>query len=796
MNIILKNFIYVLRRFQLASSLNIAGLSVAFAAFLVIMIQVRYERTFDAVHPYSDRIFRMDMPRDLSGDKYASVLTRGFIDKVITSSPHIEAGTLICLGGLAFKTYITIGEGTAEKGFIGNFTTCYPDITRIFGFSMVEGDLDCLVSPEKILIPESLAKRMFGDKSAVGQFVHSEELIWTKSDVQTFTVGGVYKDFPENTQLNNDIYTRIDKTWEDDWESMNFLGYILLDRPESKKLVEETVNNLIDYQAYNKSEETCLQLVPLRDIYYMPDQLTDLVKTGNPNTTRLLFIIALLVIAIACINFINFSTAMAPIRIKSINTQKVLGSSVFSLRTGLIFEAVGMSLLACLCAFFIVWGLNKAQVFSFMAANVDILENISLGALLLFLSVVLGIISGWYPAWYMTSFPPALVLKGSFGLSISGRKLRAALIGFQYVISIGLIISAMFIQLQNNYMRSYDTGYNKERVAVVNIGEKLYTNSKEIYAQRLKEFPGIEDVAFAQREVGRTDTYAMTAMLYKEKYFNPNVLYVSWNFLDVMDIPVIAGRDFRESDAYSDSTAYYIFNNRIQEQFQMMPGDYLDPSEYFDPSKRQHINGFIKNIKLSSLRHGEDDVAFVVHGSTPLPHSYIRIRSGTDIREAVEHIRQIVAGIDPAYPFHIEFYDTIFDQLYQKEESVNKMITAFSLLAIILSIVGVFGLVVFETQYRRKEIGVRKVFGASVSDILVMFNSIYIRIVCICFLIAAPVAFYIVNLWLQNFSYRTPVYWWVFVLAFLIVSIITLLTVSFQNWRAANANPVESVKAE
>ena len=179
-----------------------------------------------------------------------------------------------------------------------------------------------------------------------------------------------------------------------------------------------------------------------------------------------------------------------------------------------------------------------------------------------------------------------------------------------------------------------------------------------------------------------------------------------------------------------------------------------------------------------------------------LPVSYIRLQAGGDVQAAVEHIRKTVASIDPSFPFNIEFYDTLFNNLYHREENLRSMITMFSLLAIIISLVGVFGLVVFETQYRQKEIGIRKVHGATVGEILAMFNKAYIRIVAICFVLAAPVAWYGVKVWLESFAYKTPMYWWVFVLAFVIVSVITIATVTFQNWKAANANPVDSIKTE
>jgi len=797
MNIILKNFFFVLRRFKTASFLNITGLSIAFAAFMIIMIQVQYEWGFDKFHNHADRIYRIDMPRS-ANDQYASALTRGFADDVMQSSPHIEAASLVC--SFMGKSYVAVGEGSAQKGYYEKFFLCYPDLTKIFDFEMVEGDRHCLTAPEKVLISQSMAHRMFGNEPAVGKTIYSQESIWLKGDIRAFTVGGVYKDFPENTQLDNTIYTNMDKSFSNDWNGMNFMAYVLLDNPQAKAAVEDNYNAITDFAAHNKGEEARMELIPLTDIYYKPGQITDFIKSGNPNTTRLLFLIALLVIVIACINFINFNTALAPTRMKSINTQKVLGSSVHSLRCTLISEAVGISLLACLLAYFLIWGLSNTEALSFLIADVDILKHIPLAAMMLVLSVVLGIASGLYPSWYMTSFPPALVLKGSFGLSTSGRKLRTALIGFQYAVSIGLIISAFFIQLQNQYMETYDHGFNKNQVAIVNIGTKLYETSRDVYRQKLKEYPGIEDVAYSFQPIGYSDTYSGDGVNYKEKFVNTLFLDVSWNLLQLLKIPVIEGRDFTEADLSDQSTTYFIYNKRLQQNFDMTAGDRLDNVSgsmlsYYARDKA-YIAGFVDNLKISSLRQGEDDISFIVNSGRSLPISYIRMAEGTNVAEAVEHIRQTIATIDPSYPFHIDFYDSYFDQLYKKEDSLNRMVTAFSLLAIILSIVGVFGLVVFETQYRRKEIGIRKVFGATVQSILIKFNGIYFRIICICFVIATPIAYYFVKRWLESFYYRTPIHWWVFIAAFIVVTIITLFTVSFQNWRAATANPTDSIKSE
>lgn len=792
MKTILRNFSYVLRRFRLATFLNVAGLAVAFAAFLVIMMQIDYEWNFDRCHPTAERIYRVERNRG-EKDVFGSVVPRAFADAVFASSPHIVEYTMLSLP-MAPQIYFTVGEGGERRGFRERFALCYPNLVRLFGMEIVEGDPDCLTAPEKVLIPRSLARRIFGNKPAVGQAIHAVDAVGAKDNPHEFTVGGVYRDFPPNTQLNNVIYTAYNDRGKNDWYSQNSLAYLLLDDASSLPSVLENFERTFSYSSHGYEKETRLDLVPLTSLYYLPDQMSDFVKTGNPSTIRLLLLIGLLVIIVAAINFTNFSTSLAPLRIKSINTQKVLGSSSGFLRAGLVVEAVGISLVAYGVALLLIWLLNTGQVLSFVEADTRLGGHPYLVAGLGGIALLTGLLAGLYPAWYITSFPPALVLKGSFGLSLSGRRLRTALIGFQYVVSIGLIVGAFFVQLQNRHMRHYNLGYDKDQIAIVELTSDIYKKSKDVYVQQLKAYPGIEDVAFATNLVGGSDTYSMYEMKYEDQVYYTYVLPVSWNFLRVMGIGVTGGRDFTESDEHKrDSLVTYIYNRPVQEKLNMEPGRYIKGN-----GAAGYIAGFVGDVKMMSLRQREGttyDVAFVIN-RWPLPVSYIRLKAGVDVEAAVKHIREVVSGLDPSYPFDVKFYDTVFDRLYHKEQYLKKMITLFSLLAIILSVVGVFGLVVFETQYRRKEIGIRKVHGATVREILIMFNKIYLRIVLICFLVGAPIAYFAVRKWLENFSSRTPIYWWTFAVALGVVALITLATVTFQNWRAANENPVNSIKSE
>ena len=486
---------------------------------------------------------------------------------------------------------------------------------------------------------------------------------------------------------------------------------------------------------------------------------------------------------------------MAPLRIKSINTQKVLGSSAGILRASLLFEAVGISLLAFLCSLFIVWGLGHMGWLYFVQADTALSAYPGLVGGLAALSVIIGLIAGIYPSLYMTSFPPAVVLKGSFGLSSSGKKLRTALIGFQFVVSIVLIISAMFVRQQNRFMQKYSLGFDKDQVVVVELNGNIMRNHKDSYVGGLKEYPGIEDVAFCRQKFGSEDSYRTWSGIYKEQSVGFTSLAVSWNFFKVMGIPLIGGRMPTESDEKGNSYSY-VFNKQMRDKWSMEPNDIMRIPWLEEESADGSLIGFVDDVKFTSLRQGVSELGFVINEPSLMLYSFIRVKAGSDIVGVVDHIRQTVARLDPTYPCEVEFYDEIFDHLYHQERNLSTMILLFSLLAVIISIVGIFGLVIFETQYRRKEIGIRKVFGATVHEILVMFNKIYFRIVCVCFIIAAPLAYYGVRKWLEGFAYKTPIYWWIFAFALLIVSLITMFTVTFQNWRAANANPVDSIKTE
>lgn len=791
MRTIMKNLISTLKRFRLATTFNILGLSAAFAAFIIIMMQVNYERSFDTCHPTSDRVFRVTLP---ANGEFSIILPRPFIEEIIHSSAHIKEGTIInpYLG----KAYFSVGKSDNKKGFRHEFMTCSPSITRVFDFAIIEGEKDCLNKPESVIIPQSLAHILFGEKSAIGQSLHCEESIWSK-DRLGFVIGAVYKDFPENTQLKNVIFTAIDDEYDmTSWYSSNYLCYLLLDDKNSAETIVENFNKSFDFskinvKGYNDIKDN-ITLTPLTDIYFLNEaQDGNITKSGNEETTSLIIAIAILIISIAAINFMNFSASLAPVRIKSINIQKVLGCSTAMLRVTLFIETITITTLAFLLGVLYVYIINYVGGLPFIEASLSLKDNLPLVAFCGGISVLVGCLVCIYPTFYMTSFPPIMVLRSNFGLSSSGKKLRTILIGFQFVVSIGLITAASFIWLQNKYMRDFSLGFDKDQIAIVELNSALYKEHHEEYINRLKSFPEIEDVAFSNQKLGSQDHYATSGATYKEEMISFFMLPVSWNFFEVMGISIVAGRAPGEEDNRDDRNTFF-FNKQAQEKYNL---EVATSFESFG-KKPNLIIGILDNVKITSLRRSNDNMGFVINRNYPLTTSYIRLKGGSDYIVATNHIRETIARIDPSYPFKIEFYDTFFNQLYHKEENLRKTITVFCILAIIISIVGVFGLVIFETNARRKEIGIRKVHGATIGEILLMLNQLYIRITIVCFGIAVPLVYYGIFKWLEGFAYKTPMYWWVFILSGLLILLLTVTVVSIQSWKATRANPVDSIKNE
>ncbi|WP_455787522.1 FtsX-like permease family protein [Parabacteroides goldsteinii] len=784
MKTIIRNLLGVVRRFKMATLLNVMGLSIAFAAFIILMIQLQYDWGFDRFQKNAERIYRVGLYTPDWGNQV--VVSPPFAEAFVQSSPHIETGALLSSWGsqLALKR----GNDTNETSFWCPVNAITPEYASVFDFQMLEGKIESLDNPGYVLIAQSQAEKFFGDEPAVGKQLTADKL--------SFVVGGVYKDFPQNSVIQNAVYRRIgEKENQDNWNANGYQLYVLLDDPGKKDQIIADFKNHFNHEYYDWKTKD-VRLTQLTDIYYEADARFDSQKDkGNKTMVFVLFTIAVLIVVIAGINFTNFSNALVPMRIRSINTQKVLGGSDNTLRCAMLVEAVAICLFSFILSLFIVKGMANTWLADMISGELSLKANIPLLIGAGVLAALTGLLAGAYPAWHITSFSPALVLKGSFGLSPSGKRMRSLLVSFQYVISFALIIAALFIYLQNHYMLASSLGFDKEHVAIVELNGQLIKNIEAVENQ-LEQEVSVQDVSFAADLLSASDEYTDFGRGYRENNVQFKVFVVSPDFLRLMNIPVISGRDFLQEDSKSVG-GVYLFNEAARLQYDLVAGEYITGNEWYEAPPAL-IAGFIDDIKYASFRTEVAPMAFYVSpaaGYRPR-YAYIKIKAGADIRDAVASIRKALTSIDKNFPAEIRFYDTILNNLYKRELSIGWLISLFSLIAVFISVVGVLGLVIFESEYRKKEIGLRKVHGATTSQILLMFNKVYVRILIVCFVLAIPVAYYGVNRWMVYFAYKIPMYWWVYAVAFVVVSVITFLTVTFQNWKTANENPVESIKTE
>ena len=778
----LLNLVSIFRRFKLTVVLNVLCLSVAFATFMIIMIQLDYDFGFDNYHKDKDKIFRLEFTW---GESWQVMMTRPIAERFIESSPHIVAGALTSPSISNFSFYVENENG--ERDFFEEKSMdVSPDFFDVFTFDFVEGSKDSQISSEGgMVIPLSLSRKLFGNESAVGKQISG-----------SYTVAAVYRDLPANSIINNCIYFTKNK---DTWRSSNYIVYLRIDQELIAPLLFENFKRTCDCKAIFGEEfdwkisNIGIRLTNLPEIHFVTDVLWDNTPKVNKNTLLILFIIAIVIIVIASVNFTNFNTALIPMRIKSINTQRVLGAQQIKIRLFIVFESIFFFLFSYFIAIWLILAFKTTTLVNLINADLSLSNHSLIVVTTALIGLFAGFFVGLYPAYYMTSFEPSLILKGSFGLSLKGKKIRNTLIGFQFVASFILIIGASFMFLQNRFMQSSDFGFEKNGLITVDL-RKIQRGYREVFVNKLKVHSGIEDVTLGEALLSSSDKYMeWGGQKYKDKKIDFQCLPVHYKFLKVMGIEITEGRDFRLEDTGTQYGAF-VFNETARKSFEMEIGSIIEGNT------QGEIIGFMPDIKFASFRTTVEPMAFYVWGTynwgDRLNIAYIKTKADTDKNKILTYIHSTIAEFEPNFSFEVLFFDDVIKKLYEKESELSLLVSLFSLIAIFISIVGVFGLVVFESVCRRKEIGIRKIHGATTLSIIIMFNKVYFRILLFCFLMGSPLAWYAVNRWLENFAYKTPLHWWVYLLALFAVGIITVATVTFQTWSVANDNPVNSIKTE
>ena len=785
MTYFLNNSLRIIRRFKFPVALNLLGLSVAYGAFMVIMTQIHYDYSFDRFHKDSDKIFRLEYLRDNSPQ---AVINRPFAEHFFDSSPHILVGALTRTGLNTFRFYV---EKDGERHYYEErCLDVNPSFFELFSFDFFEGSADGFLVPGNVVIPLSLSRKLFEKESAIGK-----QIVIQNWGVQTILA--VYRDFPDNTSVENVLYNAIqERENKEAWGNFSYQTYIRVNEPSNVPLIIDNFKrnfkpptDRISSYDWEKSGIN-LRLTSLKDLHYIKNVSLDNVPKGiDKQLLLILFIIALAIIAIAGINFVNFNTALASMRIKSINTHRIFGAGRLYMMTFIFLETVIISILSCFIAIiFYLWFLGCPAA-KFVDAVTES-RSLIVGGIAL-MALLVGLFAGLYPARYMTSFALTLAIKGSYGMTPAGKKLRNTMMSFQFIASFALIIVVSFMYLQNNLMQNMPLGFDKDEIITANIWE--IQENREVLENRLKLYSGIEDVTYSESLLSSSDRLGTWEGKYQGEQIDFVCFPVHYNFLKVMGFEITEGRDFRWEDK---GKGVFVFNETARNTYN------LDLNTKIDGMGE--VVGFIPDVIYGSFRNRVMPMAFYIRdtlnmASQPFRYMYIRVKANTDMRAAKSMINNVLsesAHSEWNTSFDIRFYDEILQKLYEKEISLNLLTSLFSLIAIFISMIGVFGLVVFDSIYRRKEVGIRKVLGGSTIGIISMFNKFYFRIITISFVIAAPLAWYAVNRWLQNFAYKTPMYWWVYLLVFVAVSTITICIVSLQSWQVANDNPVNSIKTE
>lgn len=811
MKIAFRNFLTTLRRYKISSLLNVIGLTLAFTAFYVIMTQVWWELGYNRSLHEADRIYLVENEDWYEPGKWSSWLNRPVPERVIASTAGVEVGGCMW-GGFGSGTCWTSNEPSfGYNKFSASCGSVSLPFLDVFAFRSVEGDVHDIGKPKSVIVSREAAERM---RVGVGS------LIWVDTDEPqpdgAMEVVAVFEDFPDNSLLGEcEVVKNLGETnlyTTSEWSFNYFVKFRPGADPDEFARQWTNVNQEMQREAAEKraaagdaaddDDESGIygvRLSPVSDLYFESDSQAPY-RQGSVVTTYTLLGIAVLVIVLAFINFVNFFFALVPVRIRTVNTFKVFGAPASSLRFNFVFEAFGLVLIALLAAWYVSFALQGTEFASYISASLALSQNLEVVGLVAVVAFVMALAASLYPAWYITSFAPALVVKGSFGGTRSGRRLRTLLLGVQFFISIGLIIATSFIRLQHDYMMHYDMGFDKENLLAVRLSERGAV-SYDALRQKLLSDPQVKDVTGATSRL-----VSVGRMGWGREFKGRQVAFQSYvvqpDFLRVMGIPITDGRDFLESD-FDKELGTMIFNEAARREFEMQVGDRING--FVSPDEQ--IVGFCADFNFKPLQYGVSPFCFYLlpkkiqqENYWHLPHVvYVRMTPGADIAAVTAHIRRCIAEVDPRTEpgdIVVRVFDEELGLEYDNERKLTAIVGLFALLAVVIALMGVFGLVLFETQHRRREIAVRRVMGASRGEILAMFNRRYVMLVAVCFVLAVPVSIWAVRHWLAGFAYAVPLYWWVFALALAGVLAVTALTVTVRSWHAVNENPAESVKSE
>ena len=796
----LKNYLKIalrnILRFKTYSLINIVGLAIGLASFVLIILYIRYEFNYESHHEKANNVYRVNVIQQHPNRVFKLTHSMVPLGKALTEElPEITDFTRFEKAG---KTLVKYKD---KRFYENNIYFVDQGIFNLFTIPVVNGNMNSALSDKfSIVTTESIAEKYFGEDNPLGQ-----TLLLDNGD--SYTVTAVIKDFPENTDLSADFLisfnTIKDLAGEDfmnNWVTTRLITYVLIPENQNLAAIEDKIAEIYRIHSTTEVKKT-FELEQFSRIHLY----SDLSAFGDIQYIYIFLSIGILILLIASINFMNLSTARSTRRANEVGLRKVVGAGQWQLIKQFLGESILISFLALLIALLIVD--NILPVFMNLTEQelfFPPLTDWHFYGLMILVTLGLGFLSGSYPALYLSAFPPASVLKGQQG---SGRKeanLRRVLVVLQFSIAITLIISTLLISRQLEFMRNKELGFQKDQIVVVPVSDREFSKDIEPFKQALLTNSNIKAATGSILLPSRIGMY--NNVTWEGAAENESIALmqnkVDYDFLDTYEIEIVKGRNF--SREYPSDVVNYdreniagalILNEEAVRRF-----GWDDPigktviQVFGDQRYYMNVVGVIKDFHFSSLHNKIRPLSLFLRLHYPRRIS-IKIKP-TDIQNTITYIKDTWNKFNPEYPFEYYFLDENFAQMYKSEEKLQTLFSYFSLLSIIISCLGLFGLAAFAAEQRTKEIGVRKVLGASISNIVLLLSKEFTKWVLLANIIAWPLAWFYLNSWLDEFAYQTEIGWDIFILAGLMAIVIALLTVSSQAIKAAVTNPVEALRYE
>ncbi len=783
------------------SFLNVFGLAVALAISTLIFLFISDELSFDKHHEKADRIYRIDADFLVNGNTFHErTVPAPFGEVLKKENPQIEEYARVTQWG-----QILVKKGN-ETLIEKNSAFADGSLFKIFTIPMLAGNPEtALAEPNTIVISEKISKKYFGKKNPIG----SSLLI---NNSENYKVTGVFKDMPLQSHVHYDFLrsmTGLEDSRQANWMSDNYETYLLV-RPTTtefliNKILKETTKKYMDgplktmignsiAKEEQKGGHFRYNVIPLTDIHLKSNITNEAEPPGDIQTIYIFFIVGLFILFIAGINVINLTTAISSDRFKEVGVRKVIGSNRISLIYQFLTESFLTSFIALIISIlFAMILLPYINQLSGKELSIDFVSNPILSLILVSITLCVGLLSGIYPALFLSALKPIVVLKGAKVSNFKGGWLRNSLVVFQFSTTIILIIGTFAINNQLKYIRNKNLGYNRQQVLVLKNTASLFTHANT-FKEEITQLPGVESAAISNM---LPTSLNMNTNIYSKNSTERkgNVMGISqWNidagFLPTMQIEISKGRNFTPL-MQTDSNKLIINESAARLlQFKNPIG-----KELYANGKQYSIIGVTKDFNTGSLRTKTPPL--VMHFSNYPNVISFRVKTNNlpDLIKKIEAKYHSIAGMS-GQPFEYSFLDDDFNSIYKSEQRSGKIFISFASIAVLIACLGLFGLSTYAAKQRKKEIGIRKVLGASVTQITGLLSKDFLQLILIAIIIAMPIAWYAVYTWLMEFEYRVNINFWIFALAGILSIVIALITISFQAIKAALANPIKSLRTE